>query len=456
MNTDMENIVAAIDLGTSKTVVAVGEKTEHGVRIIGYGEAPSEGIVRGEPVNIQKAAKALGQALQAAERQTGIRLDRVWCGIGCEKIHLESITLNRHRSNDEELISAEEISRMLEDARNKKMEHGQMVLHAEAQSFNIDDRCGETDPVGMVGSEIEAEYKLFTGRKTPVSSQAIILRQARVSGCGNLLRPIAAARAVLSEDERELGVALLDIGGGTSDLIIIQDRIVRHICVIPFGGNSVTEDIRQLCGVSLKTSEQLKVRFGSAYSAFDAGKRVISIPGTGGAATKEILSKDLARIIEARMAEILKTVSWEIRKAGFEDGLRAGLVITGGGANLMHIQKLANQLTGSGIRIALPMENILGESCDKAFQPASSTAVGLVLSAFDLLEQTGTASGFTEETVSEAEAGNGQPTLFPEDGAAPEKPEKKQPEKPREKKSWINFKKTFENAKSLFDDTNDA
>lgn len=380
----MENIVAALDLGTSKIAAIVGQKTDSGVRIVGYQEVPSDGVVRGEVVNIQKVVKSVEIALDAVSKQVDTPISEVWIDHCCERIRHESTVIKKSRS-EEDWISESEIEAILQEARKTRVASGDVVLQAVPQSYNIDDRIGEIDPVGMMGSQIEADFRLFIGKKNAVSSASMVIDRSHLRESGGFLRGIASARSILNTNEMELGVVLLDIGAGSTDLVVIKDNIIRHLDVIPFGGNAITEDIRQLCGIPWKVSEQLKLQYGSAFAGLDNGKRIVSIPASGGAATKEISSKELALIIQARLSEIIKTADLAIVRTGLKEELKAGLVLTGGVANTMHIQRLATQLTGMGIRVAWPETFVLAESEDKALTPSGATAVGLVLSAFDQL-----------------------------------------------------------------------
>lgn len=380
----MENIVAALDFGTTKIAAIVGQKTDSGIRIVGYHEVPADGIVRGEVINVQRVVKSVESAIANVAKQVETPIREVWVNHCCERLRQETTVIKKRRTEDD-WITEEEVEAILNEARNTRVATSDVVLQAIPQSYNVDDRIGEIDPVGMMGSEIEADIKLFIGKKSAIGASTMALSRNNLQEGGSLLRGIASARATLSENEKELGVALLDIGAGSSDLVVIKDNIIRHLSIIPCGGNAITEDIRQLCGIPLKTSEELKKQFGSAFAPMDNGKRIISIPGTGGTSTKEIPSKELAQIIQARLSEIIKTADHEIQQTGLKDELKAGLVITGGVASTMHIQRLATQLTGLGIRVAWPDNFVLAESVEKALTPGGSSAVGLILYAFDQL-----------------------------------------------------------------------
>lgn len=452
----MENIVAALDLGTAKIAAIVGQKTDSGIRIVGYHEVPSEGIVRGEVVNIQRVVKSVEMAIKNVSQQVETPIREVWINHCCERLRQESTLIKRRRTGDD-WISEEEIEDILNEARSTRVAATDLVLQAVPQSYNIDDRIGEIDPVGMMGSEIEADFKLFIGKKNAVNSASLVVTRNNLQEGGAILRGIASTRSILNENERELGVALLDIGAGSTDLVVIKDNIIRHLSIIPFGGNAITEDIRQLCGIPLKTSEELKKQFGSAFAPMDNGKKIISIPGTGGASSKEISSKELAQIIQARLSEIIKTADYEIQQTGLKDELKAGLVITGGVANTMHIQRLATQLTGMGIRVAWPDNFVLAESVEKSLTPSGASAVGLILHAFDLLGNN--IPNFEEPQLPADSIQGTQGTLFnKEESGSKDDPKTPTPPTKPTKKTWFSIgKSAIRNLRDMdiFDNNND-
>lgn len=378
----MRNLIAAIDLGTTKVVCLVGEKTPNGIKIIGHSQAPSKGVQRGEVINIQHVLDSMMPVVKEVESAIGHKINEVFVGIAGQNIRCATNASQTTRKQPEELITQKEIDAITENMYGTFVQNGEKVLHVIPQSYNIDDFMGVTEPVGMIGQQINANFKLFIGKSNSAQFSNNVINRAGLKLRELVLEPLASARAVLTEEESEVGVAILDIGGGTSDLLIIQDSIIRHAAVIPFGGKSVTEDIRMGCGISSKHAEQLKIQHGSCYSEY-APKKTIVIPGIGGRESREISFGVLAGIIEARMAEIFEAVDYEIEKSGYKNNLQAGLVITGGSSRMQNICQLASMITGLETRVAYPENTITSDSVDEAFTPALSTAVGLVIKGFE-------------------------------------------------------------------------
>lgn len=378
----MRHLIAAIDLGTTKVVCAVGEKTPAGIKIIAHSQAPSKGVMRGEVINIQHVLDSMLPVVSEVENAIGHKINEVFVGIAGQNIRCTTNASQTTRKHPEELITQEEIDAITSDMYGTFVQNGEKVLHVIPQSYNVDDFMGVTEPVGMIGQQINANFKLFIGKSNSAQFSNNVINRAGLKLRELVLEPLASAKAVLEDDEREVGVAMLDIGGGTSDLLIIQDNIIRHAAVIPFGGNSITEDIRQGCGISLKHAEQLKVMYGSCVSSH-APKQSIVIPGIGGRESKEIAFSVLAGIIEARMAEIFEAVDYEIERSGFKDALQAGLVITGGSSQMLGICELASMITGLEARVAYPDQSINSDSVSEVYSPSQSTVVGLVLNGFE-------------------------------------------------------------------------
>ncbi len=449
----MRNLIAAIDLGTTKVVCAVGEKTPDGIKIIAHFSAPSKGVLRGEVVNIQNVKDALMPVLRNVENAIGYNLKEVFVGIAGQNIRSIEKPGQVNRQDPEEIITLEEIDALTESMYSTYVENGEKVLHAIPQVYNIDNYIGVNEPVGMIGQQITANFKLFIGKNSSVQFSNHVISKAGLKLREIILEPIASARAVLTEEECEVGVAILDIGGGTSDLLIIQDNIIRHVAVIPFGGNSITEDIRYGCGVSSKHAESLKVKYGACISEY-APKKNIIIPGIGGRESREISFGVLAGIIEARMAEILEAVDFEITRSGFKSKLQAGLVITGGSSQMLNLCQLASAITGLETRIAAPSGNILSDSVNDVFTAENSTIVGLILEGFSRLAKgeiinTGKEMVYSED-IFEAEKEEEEKEMA-EVTAETEEPAKetkvKEPFKDRLKKIF-----DFSGNKSMWDD----
>ena len=446
----MRNLIAAIDLGTTKVVCLVGEKTAAGIKIIALSEAPSKGVNRGEVVNIQSVLDSMIPVVHNVENAIGEKINEVFVGIAGQNIRCEQGTDQTIRPNPDELISTAEIDNITRKMYGTFCQGGEEVLHAIPQSYIVDDHIGITEPVGMPGKQIFSNFKLFIGRKASAQFSNNVIARANLKLRELVLEPLASAKAVLGEDETEIGVAMLDIGGGTSDLLIIQDNIIRHTAVIPFGGNSITEDLKQGCGVSSKIAEQLKTEHGSCMSSLAQENKMVVIPGVGGRENKEISLKHIAGIIEARVEEILEAALYEIEKSGYKRKIKAGLVITGGTSQLANIRQLANIVTGMETRLAYPGR----EFCDTDAQvcrPTLSTAVGLVLMGFEKMEREGTTYNTTtpinymkkEEDAVAVEA-----------AAQVQQPAQEKAREPKKKGEGFSFKKFFSqfNEDKMFND----
>ena len=438
----MRKLIAAIDLGTSKIVCIVGERTEQGVKIIALNEMPSKGINRGEVINIQSVLDSIKPTITGVENAIGEKINDVFVGISGQSIRCEQQTNQITRSNPDEYITAAEIYKITLGMQENFSHNGEEVLQAIPQSYNIDDFMGITEPVGMIGKQIFSNFKLFIGKKGSAELRRNAISRAGLNIKGLVLGPLASAKAVLDEEEKEVGVALLDIGSGTTDLIIIQDNIVRHAAVIPFGGNSITEDVKQGCGVSTKTAERLKIEKGFCMSSL-ADDRKIRINGIGGRDNKDIPYSHLAEIIESRVEELLEAALYEIEKSGYKDKLNAGLVITGGTAQLPNLTSFAHLVTGLETRLAFP-DKTFSEAEASITRPSLSTAVGLVLIGAEKLEKEGNAySTTTPMDYSKQKDAPAAEVVKDEE----KKQEPQQPKAPK-KNPWGGFKDIFNSLKS--------
>lgn len=445
----MKKLVAAIDLGTTKVVSIVGERTESGYRIVALKEAPSKGVMRGEVVNIQNVLESLKPTLEEIRTEENIEIDEVYVGIAGQNIKCNTARISRNRSRSSEWITEKEVAEMEREMFNSRVNAGEKILHVIPQSYNIDDNTGIREAVGMTGTRIEGDYKLFIGKTNSVEHSKIVIERAGLKLKDLVLEPVASAKAVLTEDEMELGVAMVDMGGGTTDLLIIQDNIVRHTAVIPFGGNSITEDLRQGCGVSLRNAEQMKIQYGSCYSDRAPENKTVIIPGLGGRDSREVSFKVIAGIIEARVEEIVDAIMYEIENSGFQDRLHAGIVITGGASQLKDLRDYISFRTGFDARIASPNMGVTIDGCEGTYKPGSSTAVGLVIHGFELEEM-------KREPVIEEKPLSTE--LFPaESTIASKEPEIQQDkaERPSKKRS---FMKNFSNIMigDIFNSSNEA
>jgi cell division protein FtsA len=382
------DLVVALDIGTTKVCAIAGRKNEHGkLEILGVGKVDSIGVMRGVVTNIEKTVNAISEAVQSAERAAKTKFARIHVGIAGQ--HIKSL---QHRGiltrdNDHTEIGQKDIQRLVNDMYKLVLPPGDKILHAIPQEYTVDNEQGITDPIGMSGVRLEANFHIITGQ---ISASNNIHRCVERSGLhveSMTLEPIASAFAVLSEEEKEAGIALVDIGGGTTDITIFQEGIIRHTAVIPFGGNVITSDIKEGCTVMHHQAEQLKVKFGSALAEEVFDNRIITIPGIKGRDYKEISEKNLSRIIQARMEEIFDYVVWEIRRSGYERKLIGGIVLTGGGALMRDIEKLCEFHTGMSTRIGIPVEHLGHGYGEQIASPIYATAIGLLLNGIQIEEE---------------------------------------------------------------------
>jgi len=381
------NIVVALDIGTTKVCAIAGRKDEHGkLEILGIGKVDSAGVLRGVVSNIEKTVQAITEATESVKQAADTDFKLVHIGIAGQ--HIKSL---QHRGiltrdNNHTEINQRDIDKLIQDMYKLVLPPGDKILHVIPQEYTVDNEQGIIDPIGMSGIRLEANFHIITGQITASKNIYRCIERANLKAASMTLEPIASATAILSEEEKEAGVALVDIGGGTTDITIFKDSIIRHTAVIPFGGNVITKDIKEGCTVMEQQAEKLKIKFGSALADEVYDNRIITIPGLRGRAPKEISEKNLAYIIQARMEEILDYVLWEIRRSGFERKLIAGIVLTGGGSLLNHIDKLTEYHTGMSTRIGIPIEHLAHGYTEQACSPIYATAIGLLLKGIDDLE----------------------------------------------------------------------
>lgn len=377
---DNTEIIVGLDIGTTKICAIVGRRNEYGkIDILGMGKSPSEGVSRGVVTNIQKTVNSIRSAVEQAAAKSNVDIKVVHVGIAGQ--HIKSL---RHRgiivrSNAEEEISQVDIDRLVDDMHKLVMQPGEEIIHVIPQEYIVDNETGIKDPIGMAGVRLEGNFHIITGQITAARNIYRCVNKAGLQVSDLILEPIASSESVLTDEEKEAGVALVDIGGGTTDIAIFQDGIIRHTAVIPLGGNIITEDIKEGCSVMSKQAEALKVKFGCALADEAKENEIISIPGLRGREPKEISVKNLAYVIQARVEEIFEHVFYEIKCSGFEKKLIAGIVVTGGGAQLKHIAQLVEYITGLDTRIGYPNEHLSKGMIDEVKSPMYATSIGLVL-----------------------------------------------------------------------------
>ena len=374
-----------LDIGTTKIVAIIGKENEYGkIEILGIGRSKSLGVHRGVVNNITQTIKSIQQAVEQAEANSGLKISSVVVGIAGQHIrslqHSDYIT----RPDSEEVINEDDLDKLCNQVYKLVMLPGEEIIHVLPQEYKVDGQAEIKQPIGMYGGRLEANFHVVVGQVSSIKNVGRCIKSAGLDLGSITLEPLASANAVLSQEEKEAGVALIDIGGGTTDLAIFKDGIIRHTAVIPFGGGVITEDIKEGCSIIEKQAELLKIKFGSAWPGENKDNEIVSIPGLRGREPKEITLKNLSKIIHARVVEIVEQVYVEIKNYGHEEQkkkLIAGIVLTGGGAQLKHLKQLVEYITGMDTRIGYPNEHLAGDSDEEIASPLYATAVGLLMNA---------------------------------------------------------------------------
>src|ERR1700748_1164108 len=386
-------IVVGLDIGTTKICTIVGRRSKNGkIEVLGIGKAESSGVTRGMVANIDKTVQGIIQAVDIAGTQSNVEIKVVNVGIAGQHIKsLQHRGLITRRDLDNE-IARKDIDKLIEDMFNLVMPPGEGIIHVIPQEFTIDGEPGIKDPIGMAGVRLEENFHIISGQTAAIKNIVKCVNKANLETVDLILEPLASSESVLSDEEKEAGVVLVDIGGGTSDISIFHEGIIRHTAVIPFGGNSITEDIREGCSVMRNIAEQLKIRFGSALAEENKENEIVCVPGLRGREPKEISVKNLAFVIQARMEEIVEHVYYEIKSSGYEKKLIAGIVITGGGAQLKHLPQLVEFVTGLDCRVGYPNEHlakndVLPKNVYEELQsPTFATGIGLLIKGIPKME----------------------------------------------------------------------
>ncbi|MFN8309636.1 MAG: cell division protein FtsA [Chitinophagales bacterium] len=381
-------IVVGLDIGTTKIAAIVAQQDQYGkFNILGIGRADSYGVARGEVVNIEMTVKAIREAVAEAERQSGVEIKVVYVGIAGEHISSKQNRDIYTLPDPDTEVADSDIKAMIANMHRLALEPGERIIHVLPQEFFLDGNPVTKTPVGMCGSRLEANFHIITGKVAAAQNIKKCIERAGLEMLGLILEPLASSAAVLNDEEMEAGVCLVDIGGGTTDIAIFQDGIIRHTAVIPFAGNIITEDIKTGCMVLKKQAEKLKVRFGSALPNEAHENEIISIPGINGRERKEISMKTLSEIIHARMEEIIQQVYFEIRSSGYANKLIGGIVITGGGSQMKHLKQLMEFETGLNARIGYPTEYLSKGTKDELKNPIYATGIGLIIKGFEELNE---------------------------------------------------------------------
>ncbi len=403
-------VVIGLDIGTTKIACFVGRKNEHNkIEIISMGKSESLGVMRGVVSNIERTIQSITAAVQEAQKckEGNLIIKNVYVGIAGQHIKsLQHRGIYTRRAKDGE-ISQRDIDDFIDDMYQMVMNPGEEIIDIIPQEYIVDNEPEIKYPIGMAGTRLEANFHIITGQVSNVLNIRKCIDRSNLNTKGIILEPIASAEAVLSEEEKEAGVVLVDIGGGTTDVAIFQEGLIRHTAVIPFGGNVITQDIKEGCTILQRHAEALKVRFGSALASESKDNEVVCIPGIQKRDPKEITIKNLASIIQARMEEIIELINYEIRNSGYGKKLIGGIVVTGGGSQLKHVKQLFEYMTGMDTRIGYPNEHLANTNDIKNLSsPMYATGVGLVLKGFEELEKKYKNEAPAEEEVTKAEVAN--------------------------------------------------
>ncbi|MDG1919828.1 MAG: cell division protein FtsA [Flavobacteriaceae bacterium] len=384
---EQTNFSVGLDIGTTKIVALVGQKNEFNkVEILGVGKSKSLGVHRGVVNNITQTIQSIQQAVDDANTNSGLQISDVVVGIAGQ--HIRSIQHSDYitRENPESVIDEEDIQRLIQQVYKLVMLPGEEIIHVLPQEYKVDGQGEIKEPIGMHGGRLEANFHVVVGQVSSIKNIGRCIKSAGLNMANITLEPLASSEAVLSYEEKEAGVALIDIGGGTTDLAIFKDGIIRHTAVIPFGGNVISEDIKEGCSIIEKQAELLKIKFGSAWPGENRDTEIVSIPGLQGRDPKEISLKTLSKIINARVVEIIEQVFLEIKNYGHNDQkkkLIAGIVLTGGGSQLKHLKQLVEYITGMDTRVGYPSEHLAGNTQEAVSSPLFATSVGLLMNALE-------------------------------------------------------------------------
>lgn len=392
--TDMNNeqpIIVGLDIGTTKIAAIAGRKNEFGkLEILGFGRANSNGVQHGMVLNIDQTIKAIHAALEDCYKfNPDLDISEVYVGIAGQHIKSMQTRGDIVRQNNENEISQFEIDQLVANQYKTYIPAGDQIIDVIPQEFTVDNFQNITNPIGYSGVKVGANFHIITGDRNAIRNinRSVEKSQLRVKDL--ILQPLASAAAVMSEQDLEAGVAIVDIGGGTTDLAVFYEGVLKHTAVIPFGGENITKDIKEGLGVLKTQAEQMKVQFGSALAEQAKSNAFINIPPIRGLSPKQISVKVLAEIIQARMSEILDFVTYQLRQVGIENKmLNGGIILTGGGSQLKHLIQLTEYVTGLDARIGYPNEHLASGHVEELTKPMYATCTGLILKGYSIYEST--------------------------------------------------------------------
>lgn len=377
-------IVVGLDIGTTKVVAIAGRKNAYGkLEILGFGKAESHGVSHGVVMNIEQCIKSIREAIsECLKTNSALEISEVYVGIAGQ--HIKSIQTrgDRVRTNPDDIISQADIELLIGDQRQTYIPAGDQIIEIIPQEFTVDNAASVLDPVGMSGVKLGASFHIITGDKGAIRNIKRCVDMSELRTRDLVLQPLASAAAVMSDEDLEAGVAIVDIGGGTTDMAVFYDGMLKHTAVIPYAGVNISNDIRNGLGVLKAQAEQMKTQFGNALASEANAQTYITIPGLRGLPPKEISARNLAHIIQARMTEILDYVVYHLKQIGLDKQLYGGIILTGGGAQLQNIIQLTEYVTGLGARIGYPNEHLTGKHAEQLSNPMYATCIGLILRGY--------------------------------------------------------------------------
>ncbi|GAB7086381.1 cell division protein FtsA [Marinifilum fragile] len=377
------NIIAAIDIGTTKIVAILGEVSDDGkLTILGMERTVSKGVKRGVIHDIELTIEAINEAVARLKEKANKEISKVYVGIAGQHIRIVKERKFKYIENSVEEITKEDIEQITNENYKHPVEIGEQILHVIPQEFVVDKEVGIKNPLGMAGRRLDGHFNIIIGRTASARNIEKCVREVGLDVEELVLEPLASSLAVLTKEEKEAGVVLVDIGGGTTDVTVYFDGVLKHASVIPFGGDHVTRDIKEACSVLLRQAEALKVQFGEAVADMTSDDKVVTIPAGGGWDEKDISFKFLAQIIQCRMEEIIDSVKFQVESTGLKDKIGAGIVLTGGGSLLTNLNVLTQQRTNLDVRIGFPRNSKVNfdENID---HPMYSTSIGLLLKGME-------------------------------------------------------------------------
>ncbi|MEL7585437.1 MAG: cell division protein FtsA [Prolixibacteraceae bacterium] len=375
-------IVAAVDVGTTKVVVVAGRKDEEGrIEVMGVGKARSMGVKRGIVLNIKEAVEAVDDAIRQAEDAMDEEIDEVYVNVGGQQ--LKTFTLSAARYiGESRIVTEEDVQSLFRQAEQVKLPEGYKIYHIIPQLYRIDQEAGIPDPVGIAGEKLEVDFKLLVAPEVYEANLKMCFDSAGIGIRKTLVDPLASSEILLSDDEKEAGVMLIDIGGGTTKIAVFVDGILCFSSLVPFGGNVITHDIKEGCSILARQAEALKTQFGQAMGDFAPADKVVTIPGISGWEPKEISFKNLSFIIQARMEEIIDACYFQVEKSGYIDKIGSGIVLTGGSALLPNLSQLIKYRTGMDVRKGIPHLKV-EQKWKELEDPRNATVLGLFVAALN-------------------------------------------------------------------------